>query len=114
MADVINAARVYLAALIIFAEVCKWVIVRYQGPFRILEPFAGGHPDTASGNSKHKLTVLEMIATWYQSTDSTRRFILEYYDWACKVAFCLAAVQAVVCAVSMLAEMTMSGSAATR
>ncbi|KAK0782715.1 hypothetical protein LTR91_011882 [Friedmanniomyces endolithicus] len=96
MADVINAARVYLAALIVFAEVCEWAVVRYQGPFRILEPFAG------------------MLAIWYQSTDSTRRFILEYYDWAYKVAKCLAAVQAGVCAVSMVAEMPMNGAAATQ
>jgi len=56
MADVINAARVYLAALIVFAEVCEWAVVRYQGPFRILEPFAGRHPDQAVGNGRHGLT----------------------------------------------------------
>lgn len=55
-----------------------------------------------------------MLAIWYQSTDSTRRFILEYYDWAYKVAKCLAAVQAGVCAVSMVAEMPMNGAAATQ
>ncbi len=56
MTNLVNAACVYLAALIIFAEVCKWAVVRYQDPFRILEPFAGRHPDKAFGNSKHGLT----------------------------------------------------------
>ena len=77
MTNVVNAACVYLAALIVFAEVCEWAVVRYRDPLRILEPFAGRHPDKAFGNSKHGLTVLGMLATWYQSTDSTKRFILE-------------------------------------